>query len=89
MAHSNNENELTLQINSNVYRLDLNRMLQINHVTGKERQILRRSNIQSKIFDQILYILICFYTGSYTIVFKEQRLPLNKTNDKSYSTKIQ
>ncbi|VDN51984.1 unnamed protein product [Dracunculus medinensis] len=46
MAHSNNENELTLQINSNVYRLDLNRMLQINHVTGKERQILRRSNIQ-------------------------------------------
>ncbi|KHN84712.1 E3 ubiquitin-protein ligase TRIP12 [Toxocara canis] len=43
MAYSTNEAEISLQINGNVYRMDLQRMVQQNHATGSERSIQRRA----------------------------------------------
>uniref|UniRef100_A0A914ZIP5 E3 ubiquitin-protein ligase n=4 Tax=Parascaris TaxID=6254 RepID=A0A914ZIP5_PARUN len=43
MAYSTNENEISLQINGSVYRMDLQRMVQQNHATGNERSIQRRA----------------------------------------------
>lgn len=43
MAYSTNEAEISLQINGNVYRIDLERLVQQNHATGNERTIQRRA----------------------------------------------
>lgn len=38
-----NESEISLQIDGNVYRIDLQRMVQQNHHTGNERAIQRKN----------------------------------------------
>ncbi|KAM3728915.1 E3 ubiquitin-protein ligase [Dirofilaria immitis] len=45
MAYTTNETEVNLQINGNVYKIDLQRMVQRNHSTGKERAIQRRASV--------------------------------------------
>lgn len=46
-----NETEISLQINGNVYRIDFQRMVQQNHVTGNERAIQRKNapSVPSKV----------------------------------------
>ncbi|VDK88232.1 unnamed protein product [Litomosoides sigmodontis] len=45
MAYTTNETEVNLQINGNVYKIDLQRMVQRNHSTGKERALQRRTSV--------------------------------------------
>ncbi|KAK6111818.1 HECT-domain (ubiquitin-transferase) family protein [Brugia pahangi] len=45
MAYATSETEINLQINGNVYKIDLQRMVQRNHSTGKERAIQRRTSV--------------------------------------------
>lgn len=50
MAYTTNETEVNLQINGNVYKIDLQRMVQRNHSTGKERALQRRASVFSEFY---------------------------------------
>ncbi|OZC06632.1 hypothetical protein X798_06384 [Onchocerca flexuosa] len=68
MAYTTSETEVNLQINGNVYKIDLQRMVQRNHTSGKERAIQRRASVFNSVRELLDSNALCKIFSNETVV---------------------